>query len=156
MRQWEAREVTPKELSQAREKREWEQGRMIRKYGCPLVFFTLDVAGTVKTSPQLEQLYRRGIGRIRASLADRGVEPVKDHEFCRSTGYEYYAAVKLDCRALKRMMAEIEDSGEQGLYRIEVLSADRRRISRAEATMSWEKSPSPKRVCEELPRRRLG
>ena len=47
-------EVTLSEVLDARERRAEKQRELLKKYGCPVVCFTMNIAGPVKNSEMIE------------------------------------------------------------------------------------------------------
>ena len=54
-------EVSLKDILNARDARVQTQNRLLAEYGVPLLCFTMNIAGPVKTSPLIERGFRAGL-----------------------------------------------------------------------------------------------
>ena len=122
------------ELSQmllARESRAIRQRQLLAQYGKPLVWFTMNIAGPVKTSRLIRQGFDVGctllegqLMRVRASCLHREYR----HE---ATGNEACYVVELDPLRLKQVTTELEESSGLGrLFDMDVLTPDGSKVDR--------------------------
>lgn len=127
----EIREVGVMDMLRARDERVERQRRMLAAHGLPLVSFTMNIAGPVKTGGRIRRAFFEGEGRIEAVLAARRArvsEKIRTLEF---TGNEALWAVDANAADLKNWMRDIEEEHPLGrLFDIDVLDADGQKLSR--------------------------
>ncbi len=118
-------EVTLQDILLAREQRAAKQQQFLKQYNCPLVCFTMNIAGPVKTSPLIERGFRVGLKQLEAL-------PIVAKEILyKDTGCEGYFAVDMDAVALKAACIKIEEFTSIGrLFDIDVLDADGQKLDR--------------------------
>ena len=56
--------VTLQEILDSREARVRTQTELLREYRAPLICFTMNIAGPLKTSPLIERAFREGVRLI--------------------------------------------------------------------------------------------
>ena len=59
-------EVSLTDVLNAREARAHQQERMLREYGCPIVSFTMNIAGPVKNTPLIQRGFQAGVDTLTA------------------------------------------------------------------------------------------
>lgn len=122
-------EVTLIQMLEAREKRVWEQQRLIQEYGKPIVCFTMNIPGPIKDSPLIRRSFDYGWAALEYRIPG-------DKRLFRSvtydvTGCQAIFAVDMDAIELKRICVIIEDSIPMGrLYDIDVLDANGMKLDR--------------------------
>lgn len=118
-------EVTLQDILLAREKRVQKQRELLDAYHCPLICFTMNIAGPVKTSPLIERGFRVGLKQLESL-------PIVAHEILyKNTGCEGYFAVNTDAVALKAACIKIEESTPIGrLFDMDVLDIDGHKLDR--------------------------
>ena len=89
--------ITLEEMLEAREARARRQQELLREYGCPLISFTMNIAGPEKTGPLIRRGFRLGLRLLDGQLARvgyreshfhlPGILPVVDHR--RGLRHEY-------------------------------------------------------------------
>lgn len=124
--------VTVADMMQAREARFAMQGTLLGRYaGAALVCLTMNVAGPVKTTPQIERAFAWGMARIQAVLA--GNELLFHAAIHEKTGPEAVFAVRGDAQELKRRLCVLEDGCAMGrLLDIDIISSDGEKIARTQ------------------------
>lgn len=122
------RAVTMESMLHAREARAQRQSALKNAYHRPLISFTLNIPGPVKTGTWLARAFDMAL----TLLVDRFC-PI-DREVLRAdTGYHALLVVDGEPIALKKMAVAIEEADEIGrLYDIDVLAPDGRHISRSD------------------------
>ncbi len=122
-------QVTLNEILEAREARVRTQQELLQKHCAPLVCFTMNIAGPVKTTPVIERAFVEGLRQIEAVLAACEVrERREEHAKC---GPVAFWAVNGDAAFLKKKMIKIEETHPVGrLFDIDVLAADGKKASR--------------------------
>jgi len=129
-------EITLTEILAAREMRAAAQKRLLETYGKPLICFTMNIAGPVKYSPQIEAGYQLGKRLLKAR-----VTVVHFEESLSPTGCEGFFVVEGDPQVIKRLCVAIEDSQPVcRLFDMDVLAPDGRKLSREELEL-------PGRTC---------
>lgn len=122
-------EVTLIQMLEAREQRVWEQQRLTREYGKPIVSFTMNIPGPVKDSPLIRRSFDYGWAALeyripKGKLLDRSVTYAV-------TGCQAIYAVDMDAVELKRICVIIEDSIPMGrLYDMDVLDENGVKLDR--------------------------
>ncbi len=116
-------EVTLKQMLEARESRVRIQKNIIAKYNCPVISFTMNIAGPIKYTPVIERAFWEGLTLLKAALNETGI-------LCRyvsisETGCEAILAVDNHAQLLKEVCTSIEDGSSLGrLFDMDVLNTD--------------------------------
>ena len=112
----------------ARDRRASRQAALLARYGCPVISFTMNIAGPVKDSPLIRYAFRSGL---------RQLEVLPCAQLCREvifepTGPEALLAYETqDARLLKAFCIRLESEGEAGrLFDLDVLDANGEKLSR--------------------------
>lgn len=114
-------EVTLMQMLSAREERTRLQQALLSEYKSPLICYTMNIAGPVKTSPSIERAFEKGLELLENQL--RGKEVLFSKKMHYTTGCEAYFAVKCDADALKKICISIEESSPLGrLFDMDVIS----------------------------------
>lgn len=126
----------------AREERAARQDAWLKQYQCPLLSFTLNIPGPVKTAPELRHVFEEGLSALEERLRRAQLSPIAQIEVHAATGNEALFAIKGDAAALKEICIALEESHPLGrLFDLDILAADGTKLSR----------PSPRRclLCGE-------
>lgn len=127
----EIREVGVADILRARDTRAQRQSELLAKYSLPLVSFTMNIAGPVKTDGLIRRAFFEGCARIEAVLAARRVRIAEKIQVLEFTGNEALWAVDGSAQDLKRWMRAIEEEHPLGrLFDIDVLDASGAKLSR--------------------------
>lgn len=133
-----AASVSVYDMLSAREQRAERQKALLSEYHSPLICFTMNIPGPVKSGEEIHAAFSEGIRRIRRALAS-GTENDAETSFHilheeyseAKSGYEYYVAVSGSAAALKRICTGIEEADRLGrLFDIDILDRDGRKESR--------------------------
>lgn len=122
-------EVTLSEILDAREKRVQMQRTLLSSYNTPLICFSMNIAGPVKTSPEIERAFFEGKRLLECALSDFCVK----HTFTdvSPTGCQAMYCVDADATELKRICVEIEEASRLGrLFDMDVLTQDGEKLER--------------------------
>lgn len=120
-------EVTLQDILLAREQRAAKQKEFLAKHNRPLVSFTMNIAGPVKTSPLIERGFRAGL----RGLESLGTAILEKETVYKDTGCEGYFAVDMDSRELKAFCLRIEEATPLGrLFDMDVLDVDGHKLDR--------------------------
>lgn len=125
----------------AREERAARQSAWLKEYACPLLSFTLNIPGPVKTSPELRRAFDVGHAALEDALGAAGQPTIARTEIHAPTGDEALLAVDGDACTIKEIATDIEEHHALGrLFDMDVLAADGTKLSR----------PCPRRclLCE--------
>lgn len=117
------------EILDAREARAARQQALLQKFRCPVISFTMNIAGPVKTSPLIRRAFDAGLSSLDAILSSytvhsrEVVHPV--------TGDEAILSVDLDASALKEICTAIEEASPMGrLFDMDVLDVNGQKLER--------------------------
>ena len=112
----------------ARDRRASRQAALLARYGCPVISFTMNIAGPVKDSPLIRYAFRSGL---------RQLEALPCAQLCREVIFEPTGPEALlvyetqDARLLKAFCMRLESEGEAGrLFDLDVLDANGEKLSR--------------------------
>jgi len=114
-------------ILQSREDRAQLQQTLLLRFGCPLICFTMNIAGPVKTSPLIEWGFRFGLDALLKVL------PAVLHQQVRylPTGCEAYLSVQLPADQAKSICVQIEEATPLGrLFDMDVLDVNGQKLER--------------------------
>lgn len=118
------------EILNAREARVARQQALLREYHCPVVCFTMNIAGPAKTSPLIRRAFEEGL-----SLLENGLTAysVNHQEIIHAvTGDEAIFSVSGEATTLKALCTTIEENCPMGrLFDMDVLDTDGRKLERS-------------------------
>ena len=120
------------EILAAREERAARQRNLLATCKVPLICFTMNIAGPVKTGAYIKQGFEIGNIQLRAQLAGEGLPILAFEEHVSPAGYEAYYCVDGDAGKIKALMVGIEDASPLGrLFDMDVLTADGGKLDRS-------------------------
>lgn len=120
-------EVSLQNILLSREQRVAKQNELLAKHNRPLVSFTMNIAGPVKTSPLIQRGFREGLKK----LEYLGSAILTKEIFYKDTGCEAYFVVDADVKALKSICVEIEEATPLGrLFDMDVLDESGSKLDR--------------------------
>lgn len=123
-------EVTLIQILNSREERVTKQKNIIAKFGYPVVSFTMNIAGPIKTSPLIERAFFEGIKLLKNALS--GKEIAYQNTEIKVTGCEALFSVNADALEIKKICTGIEDNYSIGrLFDIDVIDSFERKLERA-------------------------
>lgn len=123
--------VTVPDMLLARDLRVQKQQEMLNSHRCPLVSFTMNIAGAIKLDPAILRAFREGERMILRELARLNAVFLDETETVAPTGCEKLWAVDFDAQSLKKRMCQIEESCALGrLFDIDVIASDGAHLSR--------------------------
>ena len=121
--------VTLEDILRARDTRANAQRRLLRAYRLPLVSFTMNIAGPVKSSPLIELAFDAGLAALYGTLG----QPVTAEIIRPATGCEALLVYDRPAAALKAACLTLETTVPIGrLYDLDVLDTDGSKLSRPE------------------------
>lgn len=122
-------EVTLLEMLSAREERVKAQSRLLKEYGCPIISFTMNIAGPQKTSPLIERAFDEGIKSLICSIPAEKI--IKKEIFKLKTGCECYISADLPADELKKICVGIEEKNSLGrLFDMDVIDISGKKLER--------------------------
>ena len=125
----------------ARDGRAAAQKKLLERYRRPLLFFTQNIPGPVKTSALIHLGFLEGIRRLEKALREAGIPILFQKVIDWKTGYEKYYVLDGDALAIKKIACAIEGQDRLGrLYDMDVLAEDGHKISRTDIGL-------PGRLC---------
>ena len=114
-----------------REQRASAQNSFLARYHSPLVSFTMNIPGPVKTNDSIRRAFDIGQILILEGLARLGAKILAVSEIHEDTGDELLLAVNADPEIIKDMAEAIEDSSPLGrLFDIDIIGSNGRKLSR--------------------------
>ena len=124
-------QVTLEEVLDARERRAQLQHRYLEQYAVPVVSFTMNIAGPVKTNPRIRRVFEHGRTALEQRLQAEGCRIVRVQTVHGKTGDEALYAVDGSAGKLKEICTAIEDGFPAGrLYDMDVIGTDGVKLSR--------------------------
>ena len=121
--------VTLEDILRARDTRANAQRRLLRAYRLPLVSFTMNIAGPVKSSPLIELAFDAGLEALYDALG----QPAAAEVIRPATGCEALLVYDRPAAELKAVCLTLETAAPIGrLYDLDVLDTDGRKLSRPE------------------------
>ena len=122
-------EVTLQEMMACRERRADLQRELLERYSTPVVSFTMNIPGPVKTDREIRKAFSIGKEELLSHLMGFEVNDMREVHY--KTGDELLLSVKADARALKEITTEIEEETRFGrLFDMDVLDVTGEKLSR--------------------------
>lgn len=118
------------EILNAREARAARQQALLQKYRCPVVCFTMNIAGPVKTSPLIRRAFDAGLSALVCAL---NPDTIRSQEILHEiTGDEAILSVDMEDSALKAICTGIEEATPMGrLFDMDVLNIHGQKLARS-------------------------
>ena len=124
--------VTPATLAQileSRDERAQLQQQFLQAHRCPVICFTMNIAGPVKTSPAIERAFRLGLELLEEKLPANAVQE-RRVDLC-VTGCQAIYAVSAPATELKQICVSIEENMPLGrLFDMDVLDVNGVKLER--------------------------
>ena len=134
------REVSLKDMLDAREHRQEVQRMLLSEHHLPVISFTLNIVGPVKVFPLALRTFHEGIRLIETQCHAWKIPIIATYSTTSHTGHEYFWAVDGDVRFIKEHLCLLEDSVALGrLFDIDVIQTDGMKISRTDLGFSTRK-----------------
>lgn len=134
------KQITMEDVLSMREERVRLQQEMLNAGKCPIISFSLNIPGPVKTSPEFQAVFEYGIEKIWETVRRNVWIVVCELECRRKAGYEFFMGVDAPEKAVKQAMTDIEDKERTGrLFDIDVIGLNGQKISRTEIGKSERK-----------------
>lgn len=124
-------EVGIDEILNCREKRVVIQNAMIRKYRKPVISFTMNIPGPIKTNNEIKNTFDIGKNLILEKLKENNIAILEIQELNENTGNELFISVDSQAEKIKNITIAIEESSELGrLFDIDVIDINFEKLSR--------------------------
>ncbi|MBE6944273.1 MAG: triphosphoribosyl-dephospho-CoA synthase CitG [Ruminococcaceae bacterium] len=122
-------EVSLRDILNAREARVRRQQALLTEYRAPLLCFTMNIAGPVKTTPLIQRGFRTGLALLDSHLPQ---EKILFREVrTLPTGWEAYYVVSAPALALKSVCTDMEEKHPLGrLFDMDVINTDGTKLER--------------------------
>ena len=122
-------EVSLFDILNAREARVRQQQQLLAAHRAPLLCFTMNIAGPVKTTPLIRRGFEEGLKQLDKQLPQENV--LFREVQVLPTGCEAFFAVDLPARELKMLCTAIEEQHPLGrLFDMDVIDTDGRKLER--------------------------
>ncbi len=123
-------DVSLTEILLSRENRVRLQAQISEQYRCPLISFTMNIAGPVKNSPLIRRAFEIGLASLDALIPSEKIE-FRHVDSTHKTGPLAIYAVKDEPTGLKALCVSIEEKTALGrLFDMDVLDEDLNKQSR--------------------------
>ena len=124
--------VDVKQMAARREERSREQQKFLQAHHSPLVSFTMNIPGPVKTNRLILEAFTLGREELLSQLKKAHAEILESSETHEDTGDELLLAVRnITPEALKDVAVRIEDASPIGrLYDIDIIDSQGHKLSR--------------------------
>ena len=124
-------EVGIDEILICREKRVTIQNDMIKKYKQPIISFTMNIPGPIKTNDEIKKAFDIGKNLILEKLKENNIAILKIQELNENTGNELFISSNSSAEKIKDITVAIEESCELGrLFDIDVIDINFEKLSR--------------------------
>ena len=124
-------EVGIDEILDCREKRVAIQNEMIRKYKKPVISFTMNIPGPIKTNNEIKKAFNIGKNLILEKLKENNIEILEIQELNENTGNELFISVNSLAKKIKNITVSIEEASELGrLFDMDVIDINFEKLSR--------------------------
>ena len=119
------------EVLNCREKRVAIQNEMIRKYKKPVISFTMNIPGPIKTNNEIKKAFDIGKNLILEKLKENNTEILEIQELNENTGNELFISVNSLAKKIKNITVSIEEASELGrLFDMDVIDINFEKLSR--------------------------
>ena len=124
-------EVGIDEVLLSREKRVTIQNEMIKKYKLPIISFTMNIPGPIKTNDEIKKAFDIGKNLILEKLKENNIEILEVQELNENTGNELFISANSSAEKIKDITVTIEENSELGrLFDIDVIDINFEKLSR--------------------------
>ena len=124
-------EVGIDEILICREKRVAIQNEMIKKHNKPVISFTMNIPGPIKTNDVIKKAFDIGKNLILENLNKYNIEILEIQELNENTGNELFISTNSLAEKIKNITVSIEEASELGrLFDIDVIDINFEKLSR--------------------------
>lgn len=119
------------EILNAREERVLIQNELIQKYNLPIVSFTMNIPGPIKTNKDIREVFEYGKIKLLEKLKKAGIKILEIKEKTEKTGDELWIVADTKAEDLKKITVEIEEENDIGrIFDMDVIDITLKKISR--------------------------
>ena len=123
-------EVSLYDILSARETRVRLQQQMLQEYKCPIICFTMNIAGPIKNTPLIQRGFQAGMDALSKQIPTDWIR--KKIVESAPTGDTAIYAVQMDADKLKNICQQIEDSTPLGrLFDMDVIDLGGKKLERS-------------------------
>lgn len=123
--------VTLSMMLNHREQRMFEQEKIRNTYRTPLISFTMNIPGPIKSAPIIRRAFDEGKHILLERLEENKFKILESNEFHACTGDELILAINAPSDQLKDITSDIEEHHPYGrLFDMDVLDANGNKLSR--------------------------
>lgn len=123
--------VTLSMILDHREQRMLEQEKIRNIYHSPLISFTMNIPGPIKSAPVIRQAFDEGKHILLKRLEETKFKILESNEFHACTGDELILAIDAPSEQLKDITSDIEEHHPYGrLFDMDVLDENGKKLSR--------------------------
>lgn len=127
----EGKRVDIEEILLSHERRVFIQKQLIEKYLFPVISFTMNIPGPIKTNKLIKDAFIYGKKQLLKRLKDNKVEILEIKELNEKTGNELFIVAKIEAKKLKELTVSVEEIGEIGrLFDMDVIDINYEKLSR--------------------------
>ncbi len=125
------KEVNLNQMLQRREIRADSQNKLLKKYNSPLISFSMNIPGPIKTNELILKAFEIGKNLLLENLSSQNIivnEIIETHEV---TGDEILISINSEPKKLKDITLEIENNSPLGrLFDMDVINNNGEKLSR--------------------------
>jgi holo-ACP synthase citX len=123
--------VTLSMMLEHREHRVFEQDKLRNTYHTPLISFTMNIPGPIKSAPIIRRAFDEGKRILLQYLEDNNLRIIESNETHECTGDELLIAIDADPEYVKDITSSIEEYHPYGrIFDIDVLDKNGNKLSR--------------------------
>lgn len=124
-------EVSLEEVLNAREERVLIQNKLIQKYNLPVISFTMNIPGPIKTNKDIRKIFDYGKVKLLEKLEKANIKILEIKEKKEKTGDELWIVANTKAENLKKITVEIEETEDVGrIFDMDVIDVNLKKISR--------------------------
>lgn len=124
--------VTVEEMMAFRDERARIQKEMLAAHHLPVVSFSMNIPGEIKTGERISKAFDAGMEELRLRLIKESYEILEEKLCHENAGDQWIAAVNATAETLKEMATSIEETHIYGrLFDMDVLDENGNKLSRA-------------------------
>lgn len=126
------KEVDIEEVLLSRERRANIQNKLIEKYNLPIISFTMNIPGPIKTNEDIRIVFNYGKNLLIEKLKENKLEILEFYEINENTGDVLFVVVKTEeVHKVKDITLSIEENEKVGrIFDMDVIDKDFIKISR--------------------------
>lgn len=124
-------EVSLEEILDAREERVYIQNELIKKYNLPILSFTMNIPGPVKTNEAIRKAFEYGKIKLLEKLEKNNTKMLELKQKNTKTGDELWIVADIKADDLKRIAVDIEEASFLGrIFDMDVIDVNFKKLSR--------------------------